>query len=104
MDDIVLYTPELRGEVSDRFPGNAEIVVLREDHAGTTLLARLPAGGKIGQHRHFGSVQHFVLNGQYESEGKVFKAGTYRAFPKEAHVAPITSDARAVILIVYDPL
>jgi len=102
-EEIVLHTPDLRGELSELFPGNAEIVVLRESRAGTTLLARLPARGTIEEHRHFGNVQHLVLSGEYESEGRVFKTGTYRVLPKAGNVPTITSRDGAVILIVYDP-
>lgn len=105
MDEIVRHISELRGEQSELFPGDAEIVILRDDpEAGTTLLARLPAGGKVEAHTHFGAVQHFVLRGECESHGRVFKAGTYRLLPGEADVASITSRDGADILIIYDPL
>jgi len=103
MDEMILYTPDLTGEVSELFPGNSEIVVLREDHAGTTLLVRFPAGGNAEEHQHFGRVQHFVVSGEYESDGRTFRAGTYRLLPEGAHVASMTSRDGAVVLIMYDP-
>lgn len=102
MEEIVRYTPDLHGKESELFPGDAEIVVLREDRAGTTLLGRLRAGGKINKHSHVGTVQHFVLSGEYESGGRVFEAGSYRLVPAMADVPAITSHGGAVVLIIYD--
>lgn len=102
-DEVVYFTPDLTGEQSELFPGDGEVIALREDAEGgaTTLLVRLRPGGRIDTHAHPGPVQHFVLGGQYESEDRVFKAGTYRLLPK-AQVAPITSRDGAVILVVCD--
>ena len=105
MDEIVHYTPDLQGNKSELFPGDAEVVILRDDPstACATLLVRLPAGGRIESHSHFGVVQHLVLSGQYESSGGVFQAGTYRVLPYAAEIPPITSREGATILILYEP-
>lgn len=47
--------------------------------------------------------QHIVLKGEYESEGKVFKAGTYRLIPKHETHGPFKSSQGAVILVIWDP-
>ena len=37
---------------------------------------------------HGGVVQHYVLEGEYETTGEMFGAGTYRLLPKHADVGP----------------
>lgn len=104
-DEQVSFTPDLEGERSALFPGDAEVATLRADPDGgaSTLLVRLPPGGRIEAHRHPAPVQHYVLSGQYESDGRSFKVGTHRLVPN-GHLAPITSSEGAVILMIYDPV
>lgn len=37
------------------------------------------------------------------SEGKIYKAGTYRLIPKHETHGPFTSSKGAVILVIWDP-
>jgi hypothetical protein len=50
------------------------------------------------------SVQHYVLDGEYESEGNIFSAGTYRLFPPHANLGPIATQNGATVLLIYDPV
>jgi quercetin dioxygenase-like cupin family protein len=104
-EPMVLYTPDLPGEESKPFPGNAEVVTLRDaaDLGAATYLVRLPPGGEITPHSHAGAAQHFVLEGECESGGTTRKAGTYHLIPAHATVGPVTSRAGAVMLIILDP-
>jgi len=97
------FTPDLAAERSDLFPGDAGVATLRSDAAGgvSTLLARLPAGGRIEPSAWRGPVQHYVLSGEYQAQGRRFKAGTYRFLP-EGLDAVITSESGAVLLVIYD--
>jgi len=54
-------------------------------------------------HSHTTVEQHFVLEGEYESEGKVYKAGTYRLIPEHETHGPFKSSKGAVILVIWDP-
>jgi hypothetical protein len=54
-------------------------------------------------HSHTAVEQHFVLEGEYESEGKVYKAGTYRLIPQHETHGPFKSSQGAVILVIWDP-
>jgi CBS domain-containing protein len=101
--EVVCLTPDIVGEPSALLPGDATVATLRDDSksGATTLLVRLPPGGRIEAQVLFGEVQHFVLSGQYESEGTQFRAGTYRLVPK-GEVPAITSHEGAVFLLIYD--
>jgi hypothetical protein len=106
MVKLTLYTPEMTWETLSFFPGNAEVKILRTEPEGgaRTLLVRLPPGGEISPHSHLGVVQHYVLEGEYETEGELFGIGTYRLLPKHANVGTISTEKGAVILMIYDPV
>ena len=106
MVEVTLYTPEMTWEVLNFIPGSAEVKILRAESEGgaRTLLVRLQPGGEISPHAYLGVVQHYVLEGEYETEGEMFGAGTYRLFPKHANVGTISTEKGAVILIIYDPV
>ncbi len=101
--EFVCVTPDIESEPSALLPGDATVATLREDSrtGATTLLVRLPPGGHIEAQVSLGSVQHFVLSGQYESDETQFRAGTYRLIPK-GEVPAITSHEGAVFLLIYD--
>jgi quercetin dioxygenase-like cupin family protein len=107
MGEVTLYTPEMKWESHNLFPGDAELKILRSEAEGggaTTLLVRLQPGGKIVPHSHLGAVQHYVLDGEYETEGKTFTAGAYRLLPKNADVGTISTPTGATVLMIYDPV
>jgi hypothetical protein len=51
-----------------------------------------------------GTVQHYVLQGEYETEGKTFAVDTYRLFRPHANVPEISTRKGATILMIYDPV
>ena len=106
MTEFTLYTPDMTWESLSFFPGNAEVKILRSEPEGgcRTLLVRLPPSGEISPHNHLGVVQHYVLEGEYETEGEMFGPGTYRMLPKHAKVGTISTAKGAVILMIYDPV
>ncbi|HEY7317261.1 MAG TPA: cupin domain-containing protein [Candidatus Binatia bacterium] len=106
MAELTLYTPEMTWEQLPLVPGDAEVKVLRSEAEGgaRTLLVRLQPGGKIVPHSHLAAVQHYVLDGEYETEGKIFRAGAYRLLPKEADVGTISTPRGTIILMIYDPV
>lgn len=106
MEQIIHDTSQMRWESLRRFPGTAEVKDLREEPkvGAKTMLVRLPAGGHLAAHSHAGVVQHYVLEGEYESEGRTFTSGTYCMLPKHADVPPISSKSGATLLIIYDPI
>jgi hypothetical protein len=106
MEAIILHTPDVGWQALRSFPGTAEVKMLRDEaHGGArTMLVRVPPGGRITPHSHMASVQHYVLEGDYETEGETCGAGTYRFLPKDANVGPIATKGGVTILMVYDPI
>ncbi|HEY7320380.1 MAG TPA: cupin domain-containing protein [Candidatus Binatia bacterium] len=105
MAELKFYTPEMTWEPLALFPGDAEAKILRLEAAGgaRTLLVRLQPGCKIVPHSHLAAVQHYVLEGEYETEGEIFRAGTYRLLPKDVDVGTISTQTGTTILMIYDP-
>ncbi len=68
------------------------------------MLVRLHPGGRAAPHYHTATVQHYVLEGEYESKGKIYGAGTYRLLPADADVAEMTTQNGVTILMIYDPV
>jgi hypothetical protein len=88
------------------FPGTGQVKYLRsrEPGSGSTMMVRLPAGGQINPHSHVKVVQHYILEGECETDGKVYGAGTYRLFPAQADIPDITTQNGVTILMIYDPI
>jgi anti-sigma factor ChrR (cupin superfamily) len=106
MEEITLDTSKMQWEALRRFPGAADVKELREEprRGAMTMLVRLPAGGHLAPHTHAGVVQHYVLEGEYESQGQTFAAGRYRLLPEHTDVPPISSEGGVTLLIIYDPV
>jgi len=87
------------------YPTGRRIKVLREEEpgGGRTFLLKLEKGFNMEGHSHNSVEQHFVLEGEYESEGKIYRAGTYRLIPKHESHGPFTSSKGAVVLVIWDP-
>lgn len=101
-----LYTPDMEWEDLAVFPGNAKAKLLREEPEGgaKTMLVRLAVGTTVAEHVHTAAVQHYVIEGEYESEGRVYRAGTYRIISPHETSAPMTTRGGCVMLMIYDPV
>jgi hypothetical protein len=86
------------------YPEGSKIKILREGGPGEgkTFLRKIKKGFKMEGHSHTTVEQHFVLEGEYESGGKAYKAGTYRLIPKHETHGPFRSSTGAVILVIWD--
>jgi len=106
MEPKTAHTAEVPWEELSEFPGKGQVKVLRDEGGSNakTLLIELGAGDEITPHTHVAAVQHYILTGEYESEGKTYGAGTYRLFPGHANLASISTQHGATILLIYDPV
>ncbi len=106
MEAKVINIPETSWQELTDFPGKGEMKVLRDEGGSNarTILVRIHPGGEITPHAHQAAVQHYVLDGEYESEGRIYSAGTYRLLPGHGNVAPISTQTGATVLMVYDPV
>jgi anti-sigma factor ChrR (cupin superfamily) len=104
MEPRTVYIPEIEWRELTEFPGKGQIKMLRDEgpSKAKSMLIRLHAGGEITPHAHVTTVQHYILEGEYESEGQIYGAGTYRLLPGHANVSPISTANGVTMLMIYD--
>jgi quercetin dioxygenase-like cupin family protein len=66
------------------------------------ILLKLPPAFKMDAHAHVHTEHHYVLEGQYESQGRSFPAGSYRIIPAHANHGPFESASGAIILVIWE--
>ena len=76
--------------------------VLRDENSAKTLLLKLPEGFYMPDHAHITTEQHFVLKGEYVSEGKIYKKGSYQIIKAHENHGPFESKDGALILVIWD--
>jgi hypothetical protein len=105
MEEITMNYEKMKWTDAQGYPEGSKIKILREGEPGEgrTFLRKIKTGFKMEGHSHTTVEQHFILQGEYESEGKIYKAGTYRLIPKHETHGPFTSSKGAVILVIWDP-
>jgi quercetin dioxygenase-like cupin family protein len=105
MEEKTINFEKMEWRKTPGYPLGRKIKVLREEQpgGGRTFLLKLEKGFDMEGHSHNSLEQHFVIEGEYESEGKIYKAGTYRLIPKHETHGPFTSSKGAVILVIWDP-
>jgi len=105
MKEITINYEKMKWTSAAGYPEGSKIKILREGGPGEgkTFLRKIKRGFKMEGHSHTAVEQHFVLQGEYESEGKIYKAGTYRLIPEHETHGPFKSSKGAVILVIWDP-
>ena len=90
-------------DAKDYFPGTKR-KILRDENGRRTVLLKLPPGCVIPPHSHITTEQHFVLEGEYVSNGKTYPKGSFQLIsPGEQH-GSFKSEKGALILIIWDPI
>ena len=102
MKHVTNIYDELGWEKASGYPVGTRIKILRDENGSKTILLKLPAGFQMDSHTHIYNEQHVVIKGEYESEGKVFPSGTYRAIAAHKDHGPFRSKGGAVILLIWD--
>jgi hypothetical protein len=105
MEEMTINYEKMKWTDAPGYPEGSKIKILREGGPGEgkTFLRKVRKGFKMEGHSHTTLEQHFVLQGEYESEGKIYKGGTYRLIPKHKTHGPFKSSTGAVILVIWDP-
>ena len=104
MEEIMYHTGEMAWQDAKSYPPGAKVKVLREGEPseGRTVLLKLPPNWEMQAHSHTTVEQHYILEGEYESQGKVFPAGTYQLIPRKAEHGPFATKSGAIILVIWD--
>ena len=62
---------------------------------------KIPAEWRMDSHCHTHTELHYVLEGEYESQGEIYSSGAFRIIPREVNHGPFTSKIGATILVVW---
>ena len=106
MNEITRNTHEMEWQEAHQFPPGAYVKVLREgeESKAWTILLKLPSDWMMNTHTHIETEEHYVLEGEYEMNGRSFPAGSYRLIPQWTPHGPLISGSGAVILVSWDPV
>jgi anti-sigma factor ChrR (cupin superfamily) len=74
--------------------------ILRNSGGAKTLFLKLPKGARIESHKHTKTEQHFIIEGEYETDEKVYGRGSYRLIPAGANHGPVYVKKELVILVI----
>ncbi len=89
-------------DASDKYPLGTKFKVLRDDEEGRTVILQLPKDFRMEGHCHTKNEQHYVLEGQYELEGRTCGEGTYQLIHAEMSHGPFTSETGAIVLVIWN--
>jgi anti-sigma factor ChrR (cupin superfamily) len=104
MKELSINYEDMEWSEATGYPAGTKMKLLREEGSARTFLLKLPAGFNMEAHSHIAAEQHFVLKGEYESEGQKYGVGTYRFIPSQINHGPFTSKRGAEILVIWEPL
>lgn len=95
---------ELGWKKATGYQVGTRIKILLDQDGLKTILLKLPPGFIMNSHTHIYNEQHVVLEGEYESEDKVFQSGTYRFIPAHKDHGPFASKSGAVIMVIWNTM
>jgi anti-sigma factor ChrR (cupin superfamily) len=104
--EVFYNTSKMEWQPAKSYPQGAELKVLRQGNAsqGRTILLKLPPDWQMSAHSHTTVEQHFVLEGEYESQGRLFGVGSYRLIPRESNHGPFSTKSGAIVMVMWDPV
>ena len=88
---------------ASEYGSGAKKKTLRNENGKKTILLRLPKNFHMADHTHVTTEQHFILKGEYKSEGRVYHEGDYQLFSAHENHGPFESEKGALVLVVWDP-
>ncbi len=104
MKNIINLFDDQNWQDAVEYPDGTKRKLLRDENGAKTVLLKFPAGFSMAPHSHITTEQHFVLDGEYNSNGKTLGVGSYQIFyPHEEH-GPYESENGCLILAIWDPL
>jgi len=103
MNAVSVNVNDLKWSGAAEYPVGTEEKVLSigGSIAPRSTMLKLPPGWKMDGHSHRFTELHYVLEGQVESRGQEYPAGTFRVIPKEAEHGPFSSKTGAIVLVIW---
>ena len=104
MTETSINTADLSWEQAQDYPDGTIRKTLRTDSSGnpSTMLLKLPPGFSMDEHSHIRAEHHYLLEGEYEVSGKIFRAGHYHLVSKHTKHGPFRSANGALLLVIWE--
>ena len=104
MEEVAVNASEIAWEAGGGHPPGISRKVLSRNREGEprTALLKLEAGFEMNAHSHVHVEQHYVIEGEYESQGKRYPAGSYRMIPGHANHGPFRSNNGALVFVIWE--
>mgnify|MGYP000856984306 FL=1 len=103
MKEIINLFEANNWEDALEYSGGSRKKGLHDENGLKTVLLKLPGNFYMAPHAHIAAEQHFVLRGEYVSEGKTYNEGTYRYFEAHENHGPFESKNGAIVLVIWHP-
>jgi quercetin dioxygenase-like cupin family protein len=103
MNAVSVNTNEIKWQRAQGYAGGTEekILSVGGSVAPRVTILKFPPGWGMEAHSHRFTELHYVLEGQLESEGNIYPAGTFRIIPKHVAHGPFSSSTGAVVLVIW---
>ena len=103
MNAVSVNANDMKWKASESYSTGAEEKVLSVGGtiAPRAILLKIPSGWSMDTHSHIHTELHYVLEGEYESQGETYRSGTFRVIPREVEHGPFTSKKGATILVTW---
>ena len=103
MKEINVNTHDIDWQDAEGYPpGAMEKVILNgSDSAPKACLLKVGPEWEMEAHAHVFTEMHYILEGEYESQGEVYPAGSFRLIPKKTNHGPFRTKTGAKILVIW---
>lgn len=104
MKEVFINTDDMEWEEAAGYPRGTRMCVLRRDESGRirAMLMKLGPNFSIGGHTNTIDEQQLVLEGEFQSNGKTYRQGSYRFIPRGNSHNPWKSDKGAVLFVTWE--
>lgn len=93
----------LNWQDATEYPDGTKQKTLRNENGAKTILLKVPANFYMAPHSHITTELHFVLKGEYTSEGQIYPGSSYQLIKANQDHGPFESKDGALILVIWDP-
>jgi anti-sigma factor ChrR (cupin superfamily) len=103
MKETHVKANEIEWRVAEEYPEGTMQKMLHDgsDSAPRSVLLKIEPGWTMKEHAHVHTELHYVLEGEYESRGNVYPAGSFRVIPMHTNHGPFTTIKGATILVIW---
>ena len=101
MKELHVSANDIDWQPAEGYPAGAMQKVLHDgsDSMPWSILLKIQPGWMMDEHSHVYTEMHYVLNGEYESQAKVYASGSLRIIPAHTTHGPFTTISGAVVLV-----